>query len=225
MQKTTVFLITLCLIALMSAHEAIAQKYKVKMTTSEGLIELVLYDETPQHRDNFVKLAKEGFYDGTLFHRVIQGFMIQGGDQNSKNAEAGERLGMGSLDYKVPAEFNNDLIHERGALAAARDNNPEKASSSNQFYIVDGKKFTAKELTPITSRRDYTYTSEQIEAYEKNGGSPHLDGEYTVYGKVTKGMEVVDAIAASKKDRFDRPEEDKVIEKVKVKKKFWFLYL
>lgn len=202
-----------------------AQKFKVKMKTTAGDIELVLFDETPQHRDNFVKLAKEGFYDGTLFHRVIKGFMIQGGDHESKNAEAGTRLGMGSLGYRVPAEFNNDLIHVRGALAAARDNNPEKASSSNQFYIVDGKSVQEQELLRIESQRGAAYTAEQKKTYLEQGGSPHLDGAYTVYGKVTKGMDVVDQIAASKKDGFDRPTEDQKVIKVNIKKKFLFFYL
>lgn len=205
--------------------EVFAQKYKIKMETTAGDIELVLYDETPQHRDNFVKVAKEGVYDGTLFHRVIKGFMIQGGDQDSKNAAPGERLGMGSLGYRVPAEFDVNLVHTRGALAAARDNNPEKASSSNQFYIVDGKNVSEQELNTLQQQRGAAYTDAQRKEYLEIGGAPHLDGAYTVYGRVTKGMEVVDKIAEAKKDQFDRPLEDQKVIKVKVKKKFLFFYL
>src|SRR5690554_4114682 len=125
---------------------AFAQKYRAKIKTTSGDIMVVLYDETPQHRDNFVKLAKEHFYDSTLFHRIISGFMIQGGDPDSKTAAEGARLGSGGLDYRVPAEIQPELFHKRGALAAARDNNPEKASSSCQFYIVDRSEEHTSEL-------------------------------------------------------------------------------
>ncbi len=204
---------------------AFAQKYRAKIKTTSGDIMVVLYDETPQHRDNFVKLAKEHFYDSTLFHRVISGFMIQGGDPDSKTAAEGARLGSGGLDYRVPAEIKPELFHKRGALAAARDNNPEKASSSCQFYIVDGKKFTAEELEMIEQRTNHQFTEEQKKIYETKGGSPHLDGNYTVYGEVIKGMDVVDKIANSEKDRSDRPLEDQRILKLRVQKKFLFFYL
>src|SRR5690606_19564675 len=119
-----------------------AQKYRAYLSTDYGTITLKLYDETPLHRDNFIKLCKEKFYDSTLFHRVIPQFMIQGGDTESRRASPGQALGSGSNGYRIPAEFNKHYIHKRGALAAARDNNPEKASSGCQFYIVDGKKFS-----------------------------------------------------------------------------------
>lgn len=226
MLKKKVFLVlSTAFFILFSAFNVQAQKYKVIMETSQGIIKMELFDETPKHRDNFVKLAKEGFYDELLFHRVIQGFMIQGGDQDSRDAEPGKRLGMGSLGYRVDAEFNPDLIHVRGALAAARDNNPEKASSSNQFYIVDGKKFNPEELQMLEQRRGVDYTEEQRKLYKEAGGAPHLDGEYTVYGRVIEGMEVVDKIAASEKDNFDRPKEDQKIIRVKIRKKFLFFYL
>jgi len=226
MLKKKVFLVlSTFLVFFFSATLAQAQKYKVIMETSQGVIKMELFDETPKHRDNFVKLAKEGFYDDLLFHRVIKGFMIQGGDQESRDAEPGKRLGMGSLGYRVDAEFHPDLIHVRGALAAARDNNPEKASSSNQFYIVDGKKFNPEELEMLEQRRGKEYTDKQKELYKEEGGAPHLDGEYTVYGRVIDGMDVVDRIAASEKDNFDRPKEDQKIIRVKVRKKFLFFYI
>lgn len=225
LNRMRIAMLAILALVIFNTSDTFAQKYKVVMKTSAGTIHIELFDETPQHRDNFVKLAKEGFYDGTLFHRVIQGFMIQGGDHESKNAEPGARLGMGSLGYRVPAEFDKELIHVRGALAAARDNNPEKASSSNQFYIVDGKKFTEENIKRLATNKGMEYTEEQIKAYVEEGGAPHLDGDYTVYGRVIKGMEIVDEIAKSKKDRFDRPEEDQKIEKVKIKKKVLFMYL
>lgn len=161
------------------AKPAAAKQVKFVIHTDLGDMKGFLYNETPKHRDNFVKLAKSGFYDGTLFHRVILGFMIQGGDPNSKNAKPGEALGMGDLGYTIPAEFNPTLSHKRGALAAARTPNPAKASSSCQFYIVEPEK-----------------------------GAHQLDQEYTVYGQITEGFDIITKIASVEKDRSDRPVKD-----------------
>ena len=180
----------------------------VLISTSMGDIKIRLYDETPLHKANFLKIIADGILDSTLFHRVIPQFMIQGGDPDSKNAVPGQRLGMGSLGYRVPAEFNNNLIHKRGVLAAARDNNPEKASSSTQFYIVQGKTFTEEELNTLTLRTGTTWTPEQKEIYKTIGGAPGLDMAYTVFGEVVDGMGVVDAICQLARDPNDRPYED-----------------
>lgn len=182
----------------------------VQITTDYGTIKIKLYDETPQHRDNFIKLTKEGFYNGTLFHRVIQGFMIQGGDPNSKNAPAGQPLGMGDVGYTVPAEFNPALIHKKGALCAARTENPTKASSGCQFYIVQGKTHTDTELDQMEMRAGIKYTPAQREIYKKLGGTPFLDMNYTVFGEVTEGIDVIDKIAAVQTNRQagDRPVQD-----------------
>lgn len=184
---------------------------KVLISTPFGDMTAILYDETPQHRDNFLKLAREGFYDGTLFHRVIKGFMIQGGDPDSRGAAPGQRLGMGGPGYTIPAEFHPDLIHKKGALAAARlggPQNPEKRSSGSQFYIVQGKTHNAAELNRIASRTGAFYTGEQIQIYQQLGGTPNLDTEYTVFGEVIDGIEVIDKIAAVKTAPGDRPVED-----------------
>ena len=203
---------------------------KVKIETTEGDITLLLYDETPLHRDNFVKLVKAKFYDGVLFHRVINEFMIQGGDPNSKNAEPGKMLGDGDVGYTIPAEFKTPQIyHKRGALAAARegdDTNPEKASSGCQFYIVVGKQFTNEQLDQMEASKidkhghanDSTYKfSEQARIdYTTIGGTPHLDGNYTVYGEVLTGMDVVDKIAQARTNRANRPREDIRIIKIRL---------
>jgi peptidyl-prolyl cis-trans isomerase B (cyclophilin B) len=182
---------------------------KVKITTSKGIIVVKLYDETPKHRDNFIKLVKQGFYDSLLFHRVISQFMIQGGDPMSRNAQPGEMLGMGGGDMeRIPAEFNSKLIHKKGALAAARDGNPEKASSACQFYIVQGRVSSDDELNSIEQQNGIKYTPAQKAIYKTVGGTPFLDMNYTVYGEVISGMEVIDKIAAVKKGANDRPEED-----------------
>lgn len=179
---------------------------RVKITTDSGIIIVKLYDSTPLHRDNFVKLVKQGFYDSLLFHRVIQGFMIQGGDPLSKNAAPGQPLGMGGGDMeRIPAEFRNGIIHKRGALAAARDGNPQKASSACQFYIVQGKRSTDAELGMIEQRSGVKYTEEQREIYKSMGGTPFLDHEYTVFGEVETGLEVIDKIASVAKAPGDRP--------------------
>jgi len=236
---------------------------KIVIVTEYGDIELQLYEKTPQHRDNFIKLVNEGYYDGTLFHRVIKEFMIQGGDPNSKNAKPGDRLGSGSPGYTIPAEFDPEYIHKRGALAAARTNNPEKASSGSQFYIVHGKTFTDEELDRVElqigtgaanqmlmqflkeeeeamqkagqavnadsaqmrayrrasaylQENPYKMSEEVRQLYKTIGGSPHLDGEYTVFGEVIKGIEIIDKIAEQETDDASRPKNDVRIKKMKV---------
>ncbi len=240
-----------------------AKEQMVEITTNFGVIVVKLYNETPLHRDNFVKLVKEGFYDSLLFHRVINTFMIQGGDPNSKQADSTATLGNGDVGYKIPGEFNKDLFHKRGALAAARDNNPERASSGCQFYIVHGRKFNQQELEQILNSRNMNnkqgilyscYQRDTVQAaiyqiqqsgdkerlreymanlqkivdamykeqfpdaekvnldqmgvYMNEGGAPHLDGSYTVFGEVVSGMEVVDKIASQKTGTADRPLEN-----------------
>ena len=244
---------------------------KLKIETTAGDIIVKLYNETPKHRDNFIKLAEEGTYEGTLFHRVIKDFMIQAGDPESKNAPKGKMLGAGDVGYTVPAEFvYPKYFHKKGALSAARqgDNvNPKKESSGCQFYIVTGKVFNDSTLLGMESQMnenkinvifntlaqkhmkeiykmrkandenglydlqeklfaeaqemaakqpEFHFTPEQIEAYTTVGGTPHLDGEYTVFGEVVKGLDIVDKIQQVKTDRSDRPEEDVKITKVTI---------
>ena len=241
--------------------------YIVKMSTSKGDIYIELSNETPQHRDNFVKLVKEGFYDSLAFHRVIKDFMVQGGDPDTRNFKPGTHYGSGDLGYTIPAEFVPSLFHKKGALAAARtgDNvNPEKRSSASQFYIVQGKVTLKEEIDILASRMDaqrrqnagqqavnrfasenmdklrampreeanrlidsigqtaataakgFTMSQEQREAYTSIGGTPFLDGEYTVFGQVIQGIEVVDAIAASETDDMDCPKNVVLIKKMEI---------
>ena len=231
----------------------------VKIKTSYGNILVKLYDETPKHRDNFIKLAEDGYFDNLLFHRVIQSFMIQGGDPNSKNAEPGKVLGEGGPNYTIPAELVDTIYHKKGVIAAARENddiNPMKASSGSQFYLVQGKVFSPEELEKFTiSRNKNTYITivreliaeaekeamdkgeffdakarvkefedkaheiyaktdtlvlneKQKKIYTTVGGTPWLDGNYTVFGEIIKGLEVVDKIAAQEVDKYARPLED-----------------
>lgn len=244
---------------------------RLKIKTSEGDIIIRLYDETPKHRDNFLKLAKEGYYNGTLFHRVIKDFMIQGGDPNSKNAPKGKVLGTGGPDYTIPAEFiYPQLFHKRGALSAARTGdevNPERASSGSQFYIVWGKIYKSAELKQLERQmgiqqeqdvfnqlakqhhdeimnlrrnRDHvglqtlqdklieetkekyksqakpTFTPEQNEAYTTLGGTPFLDNQYSVFGEVEEGLDIVGRIQNCQTDCNDRPSEDVRIETIEV---------
>ena len=232
---------------------------KVKIQTTLGDIVVRLYDETPIHRDNFVKLAKEGYYDGTLFHRVIKDFMIQGGDPDSKGAPAGKMLGVGGPDYTLQAEIVDGLFHKRGALAAARQGdevNPERRSSGSQFYIVWGQVYNQGQLRQFSKqlkmqkvqnafnqlaaqhrdeimqmRRERNraglqelqdklaaqaeamvtgdgLTAEQIEVYSTIGGTPHLDGQYTVFGEVEQGLDIVEMIQNAATGRADRPFDD-----------------
>ncbi len=201
------------------------RKRDVLLQTSMGDIVIRLSDLTPLHRDNFLKLVKVGYYDGVLFHRVIRNFMIQGGDPDSKNAKPGQPLGNGGPSYTVPAEFVPTLFHKKGVIAAARDNNPEKASSGSQFYITQGKIYTDAGLDSLETFRlnGRKIPADQREVYKTIGGVPHLDQNYTVYGEVVKGIEVVDAIAAvatSKGADRDRPLADvKIIQAKLIKRK------
>jgi peptidyl-prolyl cis-trans isomerase B (cyclophilin B) len=182
------------------------QPVRIKITTDSGVMIVKLYDSTPLHRDNFIKLVQAGFYDSLMFHRVIAGFMIQGGDPQSKNAASGVMLGNGGGDMaRIPAEFRPALRHKRGALAAARDGNPEKASSACQFYIVQGKKLSDGELDMLQNRKGFTYTPAERELYKTQGGTAMLDMEYTVFGEVESGLEVIDKIATVAKDAMNRP--------------------
>lgn len=230
----------------------------IEVETQYGNIKIKLYDQTPRHRDNFVKLAHKKYLDGTLFHRVIDGFMIQGGDPDSKGAKPGQHLGEGGPGYQLPAEFVPELFHKRGVLAAAREgdvNNPEKKSSGSQFYIAQGKVYTQGGLDSLQLKMNarlktkifktvqtdkaaflakcqmdgeieklnetierikvevdslfevskIVLTKEQIEAYTTVGGIPHLDGNYTVFGEVIEGIDLIDSIAGVKTDDFNRP--------------------
>ncbi len=187
------------------------EKCLVRIETQFGNMLVHLYDETPQHRDNFSKLAEEGFYQDLLFHRVIAGFMIQGGDPDSRNAPASAQLGSGGPGYTIPAEFNQRLIHKKGALAAARTGdavNPQKKSSGSQFYIVQGNPQTEALLTRVEDQKGFRYTEEQKSIYLKLGGTPFLDQDYTVFGEVIEGLDVIDKIASVQTGRSDRPVED-----------------
>ncbi len=225
-----IFSLTLCIlfigsIAFADKKEKKKKKSKptyIEMKTTKGDMIFKLYDETPLHRDNFISLVKDDKYDSLLFHRVIQSFMIQGGDPQSKNAAPGAMLGNGEVAGvpRVKAEFNPKYIHKKGALAAARDGNPEKSSSNCQFYIVQGKTFTDVDLDRMQGRSGWIYTAEQREIYKTVGGTPHLDNNYTVYGELMKGYSVLDAIASVEKDGNDRPKEDVRILDIVILKKF-----
>jgi cyclophilin family peptidyl-prolyl cis-trans isomerase len=204
MKKIALFMLVLTLtltISAMAQPKKTDKMIKFVIHTDYGDMKGVLYNETPKHRDNFVRITKDGTLNGTLFHRVIKEFMIQGGDPDSKTAKPGQPLGSGDLGYTIPAEFVPSLIHKKGALCAARTDNPEKASSASQFYIVQGKKIDPSQLAA-------KYTAQQKKVYETIGGTPFLDGNYTVYGEITEGLDVVDKIAAVPCDQNNRPLKD-----------------
>ncbi len=210
----------LCTLAVWPAMAKKINNSFVTIETSMGSITVEVYADVTKHAENFLKLAKEGFYDSLLFHRVIPGFMIQGGDPDSKRALDGQMLGNGDIGYKIPAEFMlPKYYHKKGALAAARDNNPQMASSGCQFYLVVGRVFSDSELDMMESRTGTKYTPEARQAYRSVGGTPHLDGSYTVFGQVVKGLEVVDAIGNAPRNASDRPVENIRILRVTVKKK------
>ena len=185
----------------------------ILLKTDSGDIRLRLSDSTPLHRNNFLKLVKVGYFDGLLFHRVINHFMIQSGDPDSRNAVAGKPLGEGGPEYTIPAEFRTTLFHHRGVIGAARNDNPEKASSASQFYLVQGKKFTDAGLDSVEQIRLHgrKIPIPQREVYKTIGGTPHLDQSYTVFGEIIEGYDVVERIAAaptSKDIDLDRPLND-----------------
>ena len=192
-------------------QKPVSKEKLVEIKTDFGTMIVKLYDSTPLHRDNFVKLVKQGFYDSLLFHRVIQGFMIQGGDPQSKYADSTVMLGGGEAPGgMIPAEFKPNLYHKKGALAMARTENPEKASSNCQFYIVEGKQYDKEVLNQVECGvrqfdGDFYYNDAARKMYRTIGGTPFLDQNYTVFGEVVKGIEVVDKIAAVAKDENDRP--------------------
>ncbi len=214
MKKIIVTLLVLTTFLPASAQE----RAEVLLETTEGNIRIALYNETPLHRDNFMKLVKMQVYDSLLFHRVIKDFMIQGGDLNSKYAQPGQRLGSGELDYTIEPEFRlPQLYHRRGVVAAAREGdniNPEQRSGACQFYIVWGRIFNDVGIGQVMEKLDsathgkVTLTPEMIETYKTVGGTPHLDGQYTVFGEVLEGMDVVDKIQQSATDKYNRPYKD-----------------
>jgi len=194
------------LVVLLSAKAD--NSFYVRIETAKGSCIVRLFDETPRHRDNFLKLVQEGKYDSLLFHRVIKGFMIQGGDPDSRSAKPDQRLGDGDVGYTVSAEFSPRLIHKKGALAAARDENPLKASSGIQFYLVQGRVFTSAQLDSLEVARHIHLSELQRKVYTTVGGTPHLDQNYTVYGEVVEGLAMIDSIAAVQTGVADRPVQD-----------------
>jgi cyclophilin family peptidyl-prolyl cis-trans isomerase len=218
-QLTWTILLLFCLPAGVFSQKA---AYTVLIETSMGNMKCILYGETPMHADNFVKLARQGFYDGLLFHRVIRDFMIQTGDPNSRNAQKGQALGYGDAGYRIPPEFHPDLYHKKGALGAARQGdrvNPGRESNGSQFYIVRGKKLTDAELDAMEKNGSHIpFTEEQRKVYRETGGAPHLDYAYTVFGEVVEGFETLDKIASVPTDSRDRPLEDVKIIRITVLK-------
>lgn len=221
-------MISLLVFALMACSaKAQTSTSEVLLETTAGNIRIALFDETPQHRDNFLKLVEEHVYDSLLFHRVIKNFMIQAGDLHSKHAQPGQRLGSGDYNYTIEAEFRlPKIFHRRGMVAMAREGdrvNPERRSSACQFYIVWGRVYNDASLMKVQERLDTTahvqLTPEMQEVYKTVGGIPHLDGQYTVFGEVTEGLDVVDRIQQSATDQFDRPLEDIRILRATVTKK------
>lgn len=191
-----------------NAKTDIAKNQFVKIETDSGTMIAQLSNKTPLTTQNFLKLVKKHFYDGLLFHRVVQGFMIQGGDPDSKNAKEGQIFGEGGLGYTIPAEFDTSLYHRKGALAMARESdnlNPKKESSSTQFYIVEGRTFNDKDMDKIEERFKILIPENHRKAYRTIGGAPFLDMNYTVFGQVISGLGVIDKIAAMPKDKNNRP--------------------
>ena len=206
------------LILVLAVSALHAQQRQVLLETTEGNIRIALFDDTPIHRDNFIKLVEEHFYDSLLFHRVIKNFMIQTGDPASRNAEPGVTLGDGDLGYTLQPEFRTPAhYHRRGAVAMAREGdsqNPKRESSACQFYIVWGKTYSTREMETIAEKVDSMthgetkITTEMFWTYRKQGGSPHLDGQYTVFGEVVEGMDVVERIQKVFTDDYNRPVDD-----------------
>ncbi|MCI4670198.1 MAG: peptidylprolyl isomerase [Bacteroidia bacterium] len=236
----SIFLLCFCAVGFSQKKKIPKKDSLVQITTPHGNMIVRLYTETPAHRANFLKLAGEGYYNGTTFHRVIKEFMIQGGDPYSKDPKKKNLAGQGGPGYTIPAEINTKFIHTKGVLAAARTGdrvNPKRESSGSQFYIVQGKKYTEQEIQRITNgmmqqNPDFKFTEAQKTAYMEIGGSPWLDGAYTAFGEVISGLEVIDKIAAQKVvPRVNRPVKDIsmsmeviVMKKKKITKTYGFEY-
>lgn len=205
-----ILILILLAVTLMACEE---KDPMILISTEYGDMKVKLYNDTPKHRDNMLKLAEDGFYNETIFHRVISGFMIQGGDPDSKGAAASARLGSGGPGYTIDAEFQPHYHHKKGALSAARQGdqvNPQKKSSGSQFYVVQGKKYSDAELTKMEQSMGKTLSAERKEAYKTVGGTPFLDDSYTVFGEVVEGLDVIDKIAAVEVNKAmgDRPVKD-----------------
>lgn len=214
MKKSVLLFITLILGIVNAFSQA-----KVSIVTSVGEIVIELYAETPIHRENFLQLTEKKFYDGVQFHRVIKDFMIQAGDPSTKATSAGKEYGISEKNYTIKAEIRPNFIHKRGALAAARlgdDVNPERKSSGTQFYIVQGRTFPRKYMPTFEEKRGRKYSEEELKIYETLGGTPHLDGQYTVFGEVIQGMEIVEKIALVKTNTADKPIDAVYIIKMKL---------
>jgi len=208
MFKSQAYIIIICILFGTMTSCSDSTTY-AEIETEFGNMKVELYNSTPGHRDNFVKLVKDGFYDDLLFHRVMKGFMIQGGDPDSKGAPAGSPLGVGGPGYTIDHEIG--APHFRGCLAAARTpdgGNPEKKSSGSQFYIVQGQKQTRAGLQAMAAQKGIAYNEDQIKKYEEIGGRPDLDMEYTVFGEVVSGLDVIDRIADVHTDSRNRPAQD-----------------
>ena len=217
MKKQISFLIVIFFILINSTYSQNNEmETKVLIKTSVGDITIKLYNETEEHKNNFIKLVEQNFYDGILFHRVIEGFMVQTGDPDSKNAPAEKRLGSGGPGYTIPAEITPKFFHKKGALSAARTGdqaNPTRRSSGSQFYLVTGKVYSKQQLNMYEKQMHTKFTEEQIEAYTTVGGTPQLDGQYSVFGEITDGLEVIEKIEKVVTDANDRPKENvKIIE-------------
>lgn len=232
--KKLVFVLLL-LPTLLVAQNRKKKDYLVTLTTPYGPMRLVLYDQTPKHKENFIKLVDQKFYDSLLFHRIIPMFMIQGGDPDSRRATLDQPVGSGEVGYTIPAEFVPSLFHKKGALAAARDNNPQKASGGSQFYIVQGRVWDdaslQKQMARIQTMKGHVPTDDQKQVYKTLGGSPHLDGNYTVFGEVIDGIAVVDSIAKQPRDEMDRPNQNirmtmtgEWVKKKKITKKYGYRF-
>lgn len=196
---------------LKNSKSSVKETNYIKIETDSGTMVARLYNQTPLHKKNFIKLVRKHYYDGLLFHRIVKDFIIQGGDPESKNAKPGQKIGNGGLKYTIPAEFNPSLFHEKGALAMARESddvNPKKASSSTQFYIVEGKTFTDDEMNRMEEQFKIKIPEDHREVYRTVGGAPFLDMNYTVFGEVISGLDVIDKIAYMAKDKNDRPLHD-----------------
>jgi len=217
MKKLFVLMFAICFI--FSSSLSAEERTKVLLKTDMGDVTIVLYNQTDFHRDNFIKLVNEGFYEGLLIHRIMENFMIQAGDPDSKNASKEKRLGGGGPGYTIPAEILPEYFHKKGAVSAARipdEYNPTRRSSGSQFFIVTGKVYSGEELKAYERKMSTKFSSEQKRVYTNAGGTPALDGQYSVFGEVVKGLDIVEKIGKVQTGKYDRPKKDIKIIKAEV---------